>query len=1112
LRFRTCHIAPIVLAVLAAACGRPQGSGSDHLFELLDAGRTGIDFANHLAHTEEFNIYTFRNFYNGAGVAVGDINNDGLPDLYFCGNQADNRLYLNRGDFRFEDITARAGVACPGVWSTGVAMADVNGDGLLDIYVCKSGLPGEGVRHNELFINNGDLSFTERAREYGLAEEGLSVHAAFFDYDGDGDLDCYLLNNPMLSLAGFRIDQNLRNVRDPEGGNKLYRNDGDRFTDVSEEAGIYGSPIGFGLGVTIGDVNRDGRPDIYVSNDFFERDYLYINRGDGTFAEVLEEYIPEISLGSMGADMADINNDGWPDIFVTEMTPEPDRRLKTKGLFESWDKYQLNFRMGYHRQFARNVLQLNRGNGYFSEIGRLAGVHVTDWSWSALIADFDNDGWKDIFIANGITRDLLDQDYLNFYSDPQQVRTLLKNNKQGILKLIEAIPTERIPNYAFRNNGDLTFTNKATEWGLDMPSHSNGSAYADLDNDGDLDLVVNNANMPATVYRNRAAAGNGNHFLSIRLTGTGKNSMAVGAQVSLMVQGRLLYRELHPMRGFQSTVDHRLHFGLGAATVVDTLEVRWPDGRVTRRLQVPADQELLLRQDDAQEQIDATPAGPAPQPLFHPMPLPPGLETAHAENEFVDFDRDRLLFQMVSAEGPRMAVADVNGDGLDDLYICGARDQPGQLLVQQPDGSFRSTNRELLALDRISEDTGCLFFDANGDGHPDLYVASGGNEFPASSSALIDRLYLNDGKGRFRKSDQILPANRFESTSAVAAADFDGDGDLDLFVGVRLIPFSYGMPAGSYLLENDGNGQFRDVTAEKAPALRQAGMVTDAVWADLEGDGDPDLLVAGEWMPIRVFRNDEGTFTETTPEAGLAGSSGWWRRLVACDLNGDGHTDFIAGNHGLNSMFKASAGKPLSLYVHDFDQNGTVEQIICGYNGERSYPFAMRNELVMQIPELKKKYNKFHDYMEQTVDLIFTPGQLAEAYRSEAHMMASCALINDGQGAFTIAVLPVEAQLAPVYAIMAQDFDGDGRTDLLLGGNLSRAKPQTGIYAGSWGQFLRGAGDGSFTAQAPGVSGFFAAGEIRDLRVVRIGGKSVLLLARNNDRPMVFGFHSGNPE
>jgi hypothetical protein len=1091
--------ATLMISLLVCSCEkRASDSVQTPSFSLLGEETTRIAFLNQVEYTEEYNTYTYRNFYNGAGVGLGDFNNDGLIDIYFCGNIVDNKLYINRGDFVFEDVTEHAGVACPGVWSTGVSIADINGDGWLDIYVCKSGDPSTPNRCNELFINNGDLTFSEKAAEYGIADLGLSTHASFFDYDRDGDLDCYLLNNSFQSVTEFDIRKGQRLIRDTLGGNKLYRNEGGYFKDVSEQTGIYGSKIGFGLGVSVADVNRDGWMDIYVSNDFFERDYLYINNRDGTFTESLENQLGEISLGAMGADVADINNDGYPEIFVTEMTAEGDARLKTKVLFESWDRYQSKVIKGYYHQFARNVLQLNNRNGSFSEIGRLSGVSTTDWSWGALIMDLDNDGWKDIFVANGIFKDLLDRDYLDLYSNPAIMRTMIKSEGQAILTIIDKIPSVRIPNYAFHNNGDLTFTNMSSSWGLSTPSHSNGAAYGDLDNDGDLDMVINNVNMPPFVYRNEIQGRPESNFLVVSLKGAGKNTAAVGARVTLYYSRKTNYLELVPARGFKSCVDQRLHFGLGASQGIDSMVVNWPDGRCTVLHDMPANQFLVLDQNDAVHKCLNIP-GKHPLTVFRKMEQMNGIEFRHRENDFVDFDRDRLLFMMLSNEGPHMAVGDVNGDRREDVYICGAKDDPGALLIQDGQAHFRETNVALFEADRISEDTDCTFFDADGDGDQDLYVTSGGNEFPSSSSVLLDRLYINDGRGRFSKSIQMLPAGRYESSSCVGPADFDNDGDIDLFVGIRLYPFLYGVPGNGYLLENDGNGNFTNVSDKRAPGLRGIGMITDMTWADVDNDKDQDMVIVGDWMPVKIFINDQGTFTDESARFGLSSTEGWWHVIISKDLNGDGNADFVLGNHGLNSRFKASPEKPVMMYVNDFDLNGSVEQIICEYNGDKSYPVAMKDDLVKQIPALERKYQRFVDYMEQTIEDIFPDEVLQRAVKLNARILESCVMINTGQDSFYLNPLPAEAQFSPVYAVAAEDFDDDGICDIVIGGNQHRAKPETGIYDASYGLYLKGNTKGSWTAVPSINSGIFTRGELRDLEILKINGNRIIAFVRNND-------------
>jgi enediyne biosynthesis protein E4 len=1103
----------VISVALLYACGGEVEKKENTLFKQIPSSTSGISFSNDLVYTEELNPYIFRNFYNGGGVGLGDVNNDGLLDIFLSGNLVSNKLYLNKGNFAFADITENAGLGSEGVWTTGVSMVDINADGLLDIYICKSGPPGGGRRHNELFINNGDLTFTEKSVEYGLASEGLSTHAAFFDYDKDGDLDCYLLNNSIRTVGGYDLRKNQREIPDPDGGNKLYRNDDGKFKDVSLEAGIYTSSIGFGLGVTIGDINKDGWEDIYVSNDFFEKDYLYLNNGDGTFSESLEQLMREISMGSMGADMADINNDGLPEIFVTEMLPEKDDRLKTTTQFEKWDKYELSLKQGYYHQFSRNVLQLNNGQApggtvNFSEISRMAGVDATDWSWGALIFDMDNDGYKDIFVANGIYKDLLDQDYVNFVGDPDVVRSILNETDKVIKQLIDSIPSHRIANYAFQNQGGITFKNFATQWGLDQLTHSNGSAYGDLDNDGDLDLVLNNVNMPASLYENQSEKINPlNKHISISLESEGANRFAIGSKVTVYVKDKTLYQELAPMRGFMSSVDYKLHFGTGDVNQIDSIKVEWPDGQISllRDLQ-PNGHLIINQQKTASGNVSPSKSIEVPT-IFSSQTTPKGLEFVHRESDFVDFDRDRLLFNMISNEGPCLCVGDVNGDGFDDLYIGGAKGQSGGLFVQQGNGSFRSTDQSLLKADETSEDTDCQFFDANKDGLLDLYVTSGSNEFSSSSSSLLDRLYINQGAGIFAKSKQFLPvSDKFESTSVVKAADYDKDGDIDLFVGTRVTPFAYGQPKNGYILNNDGKGGFRNITMEVAPALLEMGLITDAVWADFNNDGALDLAVVGEWMPVRLLLNDKGQFVDATAESGFGRSAGWINTIETGDFNNDGYTDIVTGNHGLNSRFKATSEEPVSLYIDDFDQNGSVEHILTRYQEGKELPMVMRTDLVMQIPSLKKKYLRFSNYKNQTMKDIFLDEQLKSSLVLKAYDFSTAVWLNLGNGTFEKSELPKEAQLSPVYTILVTDFDDDGNLDMLLGGNQYRAKPETGIYDGSYGLLLKGAGNGTFDALAAIESGILTKGQVRRIQKIQLGDKKAIIIGKNNDSLEVFNY------
>lgn len=1055
---------------------------------LLEPAQTGVDFANMVPYNDTFNCYTFRNFYNGGGAGMGDINNDGLQDLFFCGNMSPNRLYLNLGDFKFQDITTTCGMGLSSTWTAGVAFADVNGDGWLDIYTCKSGPLGGAKRHNELFINGGaDASgkwsgqFTEQSQAWNLDNRGLSTHAAFFDYDQDGDLDCYLLNNSVRSVGGYDYRPGQRNTPDPEGGNKLLRNDGASFTDVTQKAGIYSSAIGFGLGVTIGDYDLDGWQDIFVSNDFFERDYLYHNNQNGTFKEVLESQMAEISKGSMGADMADLNNDGYPEIFVTEMTPPDDARYKTKAAFDDWNAFSLMMQTGYHRQFGRNVLQLNQQGQYFSEIGRMAGVHFTDWSWGALIADFDNDGLKDIFVANGIGKDLLDQDYTNFYADPAAVRSVLQNNPgQGIKTLIDKMPSQMIANCLFHqksNDGYPVFDNIATAAGVGQPSFSNGSAYGDLDNDGDLDLIVNNVNAPCFIYRNEADK-NGNNWLKIRVKDNTKNPFGLGAKVQIEAGGTVFYQEIAPMRGFESCVDPRPNIGLGKHPVAERVTITFTGGRRVVLSNVTANQILDIDASTASA-ADLAPVSTTPLLLAEKAP-----ELTLAEAEYSDFDREPLLFSMYSTEGPKMATADVNADGLVDIFIGAPKGQAAQLWLQTTTGKYQAKPQAAFGRDAGCEDSAAAFFDADGDGDPDLYVGSGSNELEPGEIALQDRLYLNDGKGNFQRKNDALMTGKPFSTGCVAPCDVDMDGDTDVFVGMRMVPGHYGQNPTSFILKNNGQGVFEPAVRDY-PELRETGMVTAATWADMDNDNDPDLVLCGDWEPVRIFTNQQGRLSAGSPVVdGLKNTNGWWNTLHVADLNQDGRMDIVLGNHGLNSRFKAREQEPLSLYISDFDNNGRDETILCQFNNGKSYPVALRTDMVRQLPMLKKKYLQFANYREQQIEQVFDAPLLTKALKKQAHTLSSAVLLNKGSLQFDWKPLPSAAQTSPIYAIATLDINRDGHLDLVLGGNHDRCKPETGIYMASKGTVLLGDGKGGFTTLATKQSGFMAEGCIRDLKVV----------------------------
>lgn len=1099
--------------VIAFGTGCKKVKEKDKLFTLLKPSHTNIHFSNDLNETAQFNIEEYLYFYDGGGVAVGDINNDGLKDLFFTSNQSVNKLYLNNGDFVFEDITEKAGIDQNAAWSTGVAMADVNGDGYLDIYVCQLG-DFKGVKgRNRLYINNGGdgLTFTEKAEEYGLNHVGFSTQATFFDYDNDGDLDMYLLNHSAHGPQNFD-SASVRLTHDPKAGDKLLRNDWIdgkiKFTDVTREAGIYSSSIGFGLGVAVSDINRDGCPDIYISNDFHENDYLYINNCDGTFTERLEEMILHTSLSSMGNDIADFNNDGLPDVMVLDMLPEKEEILK-RSVSEDPYIYNVKLMYGYNHQLSRNTLQLNLGNGHFSEIALLANVYATDWSWSPLFCDLDNDGKKDLFVSNGIWKRPNDLDFLkykwqlvkeNTYGKTRQEMEAFVSKKDSLnLLFLNKMPTDKISNKAYQNGGGLTFKDKTVEWGLERTFFSNGAAYADLDNDGDLDLVLNNINEKAAVYRNNAEKLLSNSYLNIRLVGEDRNLSGIGAKVIVKTNDSQQFLEQMPSRGFMSSVDPVLHFGLGKNKSADTVRVLWPDGRYQVLTNVGANQLLNIYQKDATGQFDYETSDPDTT-LLKDVSQEIGLNYRHKENDYNDFGWQPLIPHKLSTLGPGIAVGDVNGDSLDDFYVGGATNQPGYLFIQSASGKYLNKRQSVFIIDSIYEDVNAAFIDIDGDKDLDLYVVSGGNEWSYDGAHLKDRLYINDGNGNFARSKGLLPDNFYANGSCVAPCDFDADGDVDMFVGSRSVVNMYGYSPKNYLFQNDGNGRLTDVTKEIIPDLSN-GMVTDAIWTDINNDQALDLIVVGEWMPVMIFINTGGKLLNITDDAGLAKTHGWWNTIESVDVDNDGDLDLIAGNLGLNSKITASVEEPATLYINDFDKNGVSEQILCFYKDHVNTPFLSRDELVGQIPVLKTKFPTYRSYsLVKSIEDIFDKKQLEKAQKQVAYTFSTCVFENLGDNSFKMRPLPVEANFAPVYSILADDFDSDGNVDLLLGGNLLDASLNLGLYDASYGVLLKGDGKGGFKSMSSHESGILVKGQIRDIKRLKHDGRNLYLIARNNDK------------
>ncbi|HSN09073.1 MAG TPA: FG-GAP-like repeat-containing protein, partial [Hanamia sp.] len=919
-------------AFLIISCNKKNEKS---LFTLVD--NSNIHFTNSLKETKEFNVFNYRNFYNGGGVAIGDLNNDGLPDIFFTSNQGPNKLYLNKGNMKFEDISARAGFGNKKQWSTGVVLVDINGDGWLDIYVCNAGnMFDSSLRRNQLFINNHNLTFTECAAKYGLDNDGYTTQASFFDYDGDGDLDCFLVNNSpipvnTLNYANMRdLPLSQTNVADflKGGGDHLYRNDNGHFTEVTKQAGIHGGLISLGLGVTVGDENNDGYPDIYVSNDFFERDYLYINQKNGTFKDELEDRMGHTSLASMGADMQDINNDGSPDIFTTDMLPDDDYRLKTNTSFDNYDVFNLKKQRGFYNQYTQNALQVNNGDGKFFETAYYSGVAASDWSWGALMFDADNDGKTDLYVCNGIYHDVTDQDFINFFGNDVIQKMVISGKKEAVSSVIDKIPSHPLVNKAFRNMGNLRFKDDGAQWGFTTPSFSNGAAYGDLDNDGDVDLVVNNVNEPAMIYRNNSREYNKNNYVTVTLKYKSPNTFAIGSTIKVYQGNQIQYREIMPSRGFQSSVDYRQTIGLGKSGI-DSMTITWPDRTITTFIKPAINQLHAINYSEVVKKPQHI--APPEKTIFEKLP---NNFDKHTEDDYVDFYFEKNIPFMLSKLGPKAAAGDVNGDGLTDIYIGGAKGQPGQLYLQTPNGFVKKDIPDFkkYAFDDV---TVAFFFDCDGDGDLDLFTGGGGNFASESSGSFQNQLFINDGKGNFTLKRGALPIINANCGAAVAM-DYDGDGHPDLFIGNRSIPQNYGVAPPSYILHNDGKGNFTNVTASVAPELSNLGMVTSAAYADVNGDGKKDLIVTGDWMYPHVFSFNGKKFVEL--KTGLENLSGWWQSMAVADVDKDGDMDLILGNLGENFYLQPDSSNPVKLWIKDFDNNGTIDKVLSRTVGGKDVP------------------------------------------------------------------------------------------------------------------------------------------------------------------------------
>ncbi|MDR6943541.1 VCBS repeat-containing protein [Mucilaginibacter pocheonensis] len=1054
------------------------------LFKLLPSEETSIKFRNDLVESENLNVLSYEYLYNGGGVAVGDINNDGLEDLFFTSNLGQNKLYLNLGNLKFKDITKDCGAELsgrPGDWKTGVTMADVNGDGLLDIYVCYSGLGDNSKRRNQLFINKGGNKFIEQAKEYGLDDAGYSTQAVFFDYNNDGKLDMFLLNHNVKKISNLEFAQNKKET-DQLASNKLFENQNGHFVDVSQKAGIIQNPLTFGLGVAVADINKDGLQDIYVTNDYNEPDYMYINNGDGTFTDKSKQSLRHLSQFSMGVDIADINNDGLADILSLDMLPPDNRRQKLLQLQENYESFELMLQQDLYKQYMRNMLQLNNGDGTFSEIAQLAGVSNTDWSWCPLMADFDNDGYKDIFISNGYFRDYTNKDFLRYWGD-YKLKKAMDREPYLLMDLVKAMPSTTLSNYIFKNNHDLTFTDKKQDWGINKPGISSGAIYADLDNDGDLDLVTNNINSEASIYQNMTMETAKKNYVAVSLKQPGANVNAIGSKVYVYSDKKNQYQEVNPNRGYLSCVSTVLNFGLGEQSKIDSVRVIWPDQTTQLLTNVKINDRLNITHQTGLAAYK--PFKDGSKPVF--AKVKPIIEHKHTETTINDFKRQSLMLFMSSKTGPVMAKGDVNNDGLEDLFIGGDQSTPGKVYIQRPGGTFTPTEIADLNHENTSA---AAFFDANGDGFQDLYIAKGGYSLlEPGSSDLQDKLYFNDGKGNFTLSTTSLPVLNTDSKSCIRPCDYNKDGKIDVFVGSNVIPGQYPATPKSYLLTNTGDGHFiiTDVP------FSACGMVKDAQWADLNNDGRKDLVICGEFMPIMVYINTANGFTDQTAKYFDHQENGFWNTLTIADIDGDGKPDIIAGNLGSNTQIHATDAEPAEMYYADFDGNGSVDPFFNFYIQGVSYPFVSRDELNDQIYSMRKKFSSYQAYCDATMKDIFSEDELTKATKLNVNdVQTSCFLNRNGK--FTKAQLPLEAQFSLITQIIATDFNHDGKTDLLLLGNHSDNRLKLGSFDANYGCLLTGNGKGGFTYQMQSASGLSVAGDVKSGTEIKINSEKYLLI------------------